>query len=107
MTTTETVNPTGLSPADLRAYKWLMEASDTLFSQGARILSFEARSEAIALLQAAPPAAPAIMRCEECYAVVKGEKRIAQYEKLGVDWLLCKRCEQRAIVQTAADRRRQ
>ena len=51
-----------------------------------------ARSHAWLTGPVAAPA-PATMRCDSCRAVIKGAKRLADYEALGVDWALCAGCE--------------
>lgn len=70
---------------------WLTAAADRLDAQGHHELALQTRAEAAA--PDAPTALPPVLRCDLCRVVVRDSTRIDAYGELGVDWVLCARCE--------------
>ena len=88
-----TATPTLTPAAAARSHAWLTGAAVQLEARGDLALATEARAEAAALLVPVAAPAPATMRCDSCRSVIKGAKRLADYEAIGVDWALCAGCE--------------
>lgn len=71
--------------------EWLLAAAARLDAEGQHELAREARTEAA--LPARVPPAPTAVRCDHCQTVIRSERRLDHYDRLGVDWALCARCE--------------
>jgi len=73
---------------------WLLAAADRLDAQGDHDLAREARAEA-EIEASMILRRPVVHHCDMCGRSITSRSRIDKYaDTLGVDWVLCRTCEQ-------------